>query len=53
VALLMAGGLSHKQVAQLLNLSPATVRNHITEVYRRLAVQNVVELAQALGRAQR
>lgn len=53
VALLVAGGLSHKQVAQLLNLSPATVRNHITEVYRRLEVQNVVELAQALGQAQR
>ena len=51
VARLMTQGLSHKQVAQQLQLSPATVRNHITEVYRRLEVQNVLELARALDEA--
>lgn len=51
VARLMTQGLSHKQAAQQLGVSPATVRNHITDIYRRLGVQNVLELAQALNAA--
>ena len=51
VALLIARGLNHKQAAQQLQLSPATVRNHTMEIYRRLGVHNAPELARALGEA--
>lgn len=49
---LMARGLTHKQAAQRLGRSPATVRNQMQEVYRKLNVQNVAALAQALSQAQ-
>ena len=51
VARLIASGLNYKQAAQHLGLSPATVRNHTTEIYRRLDVHNAPELARALGEA--
>ncbi len=49
---LVAQGLTHKQAAQRLGLSPATVRNQMQEVYRKLDVQNVAALVQALRQAQ-
>ncbi len=49
---LVAQGLTHKQAAQRLGRSPATVRNQMQEVYRKLQVQNVAELANALRQAQ-
>lgn len=51
VARLIASGLNYKQAAQHLQLSPATVRNHTTEIYRRLGVHNAPELARALDAA--
>ncbi len=48
---LMAQGLTHKQVAQRLGRAPATVRNQMQEVYRKLGVQSVAALAQALNQA--
>lgn len=48
---LVAQGLTHKQAAQRLGRAPATVRNQMQEVYRKLEVQNVAELANALRQA--
>lgn len=48
VGLLMAQGLTHKQVAQRLNRAPATVRNHIQAIYTKLAVSNISGLIEAL-----
>lgn len=38
-------GDTHAAIAGALNLSPATVRNHIAHCYRKLAVNNKAELA--------
>ncbi len=43
-----ARGLSHKEIARLLEISPATVRNHLQEVYRKLGVSDKAELATLL-----
>lgn len=51
VAELMAQGLSHKETAQHLGRSPATVRNQMQDVYRKLGVRSVAALAQALRRS--
>ena len=51
-AQLVAQGFTHKEAAQRLGRSPATVRNQMQEVYRKLNVQNVAALAQALGKVQ-
>lgn len=48
---LMALGLTHKQAALRLGRAPSTVRNQMQEVYRKLNVQNVSELARALSQA--
>lgn len=48
VALLMAQGCTHKQVAQRLNRAPATVRNHLQSIYGKLAVNNIAGLIEAL-----
>lgn len=48
---LMAQGLSHKEAAQRLGRSPATVRNQMQDVYRKLGVRSVAALAQALRQA--
>lgn len=39
-----AQGETHAHIAAALNLSPATVRNHIAHCYRKLAVNNKAEL---------
>jgi DNA-binding CsgD family transcriptional regulator len=52
VARLMAKGNTHKQIAQLLQRSPATVRNQIRSVYDKLAVGNVAMLIEALRQAE-
>jgi len=48
VAELMAQGLTHKQAAQHLGLSPATVRNQIQAIYDKLCVGNMAALIEAL-----
>lgn len=50
VALLAAEGMAYKQVAREVQLSPATVRNHLHNAYRKLAVSNKTELALCLAR---
>ncbi|MGK3202871.1 LuxR C-terminal-related transcriptional regulator [Amycolatopsis sp. MEPSY49] len=48
VADLVAGGASNRDVASALFVSPRTVELHLTNVYRKLAVDSRAELAAAL-----
>lgn len=45
VAALAAEGRSHKEIASEMGISPATVRNQLAEIYRRLTVRNRATLA--------
>lgn len=50
-ALLYAQGLSYKEVARSLGVTPATVRTYLRQVYGQLGVSNKVALANALQNA--
>jgi DNA-binding CsgD family transcriptional regulator len=53
IALQFARGQTHKEVAETLGISPATVRNHINTVYKKLGVCTKGELSTHLaGRQQ-
>ena len=43
VVSLMYKGLNYNEIANQLNISPATVRKHIENIYRKLSVHNKVE----------
>ncbi len=45
IAVRYANGETHTEIAATLSLSPATVRNHIAQCFRKLAVNNKTELA--------
>lgn len=49
LAAYFADGLSHKEIGQKMNISPATVRNHISVIYKKLSVNNKSQLAQLLS----
>lgn len=49
LAAYFAEGLSHKEIGQKMNISPATVRNHISIIYKKLQVNNKSQLAQLLS----
>ena len=49
VAVLYAQGHSYKEIARLLELSPATVRTYLRNVYLQLGVRNKIELSGALA----
>jgi DNA-binding CsgD family transcriptional regulator len=48
IAQRVAKGMTHKEIAQLLDRSPATVRNQIQAIYGKLEIGSVGELAEAL-----
>ena len=48
IAQLTARGNTHKEIAELLHRSPATVRTQIRSVYDKLSVSNVAGLIEAL-----
>jgi len=48
----LAQGHSHREVAQTLGISPATVRNPLQKVYLKLGVRSKMALALALQDAQ-
>lgn len=50
VVVLMAGGATNKEIAERLFLSPHTVKDHTSAVYRKLGVRN---RAEAVRRAER
>ena len=45
VARLVSRGRSNRQVADRLQISEQTVKNHIQSIFRKLAIDNRVELA--------
>lgn len=47
-----ADGLSFKEIARRMQLSPATVRSYQTNIYRRLGVKTKIQLAGALREAE-
>jgi len=44
----IARGATHKEIAQMLARSPATVRNQIQKIYLKLEVSNIAELIEAI-----
>lgn len=48
-AVLAAQGLQYKEIGARLGISPSTVRNQLSSVYRKLNVRNKTGLAHALG----
>jgi DNA-binding CsgD family transcriptional regulator len=51
VAQLFAGGLTYKEVARRLAISPSTVRHHLRHVYETLGVHDKCRIASLLGTA--
>jgi DNA-binding CsgD family transcriptional regulator len=49
VAGLYVKGLSHKEIAQRIGISPATVRNQIAAAYAQLRIHTKIELLERLG----
>jgi DNA-binding CsgD family transcriptional regulator len=45
IAAYTAQGLNHKEIARLLDLSPATVRNHLAAACRRVQARNKAQIA--------
>ena len=43
-----AAGLSYKEIARELGISPATIRNHIAAIYRKLEINNKAQLIHRL-----
>ncbi len=52
IARLIAKGESHKEIAQTLNRSPATVRNQIQAIYEKLQIGSIAMLIEALRQAE-
>ena len=52
VSTLFARGDTHKEIARVLGISPATVRNHIQAVYAKLRVSNKAEMALQVAAAE-
>ena len=50
LAAYFADGHNHKEIGQMMNISPATVRNHISIIYKKLQVSNKSQLAQLLSK---
>ncbi len=52
IAARYSAGETYKEVARDLNIAPATVRNHIAAIYRKLKVKNKPQMIQALAAGQ-
>jgi len=48
---LVATGLSNREIAQELFLSPETVKGHLSQIYTKLNLTNRVEAANFVNRA--
>ena len=48
-----AAGRSHREIAELLFIAPATVRTHLGTIYRKLGVSTKIELLKTLETADR
>lgn len=52
VATHFCSGRTNKQIAQLLSLSPSTVRNHLNAIYLKLGINNKADLVNKLTPSQ-
>ena len=52
IAILVAQGLSNKEIAQQLCLSQFTVRNEVINILRKLDLKNRIQVAFWLGQGQ-
>lgn len=52
VAALYGDGRSHKAIARELQLSPATVRNHLQHIYAKLGINGKAQLAALMARSE-
>jgi len=50
LAAYFAEGHNHKEIGQIMDISPATVRNHISIIYKKLQVSNKSQLAKLLSK---
>jgi DNA-binding CsgD family transcriptional regulator len=51
IAVMFSSGKSHKEIAESLKISPATVRNHLDSVYKKLDVSNKIQLLNVINSA--
>ena len=51
ILVLLAEGLSNKEIAQKTNISPGTVRTHLEHIFRKLHVRGRTEAAAKYFRA--
>lgn len=52
IAQRFAQGLTHKEIAKLLDLAPATVRNYIQAIYGKLGVRDKAALASLMVKSE-
>lgn len=52
IAVLVAQGMTNKEIAQRLGSSPFTVRNQVKVIIRKLALRNRIQVAYLIGRYQ-
>jgi DNA-binding NarL/FixJ family response regulator len=52
IAILVAQGLSNKEIAQQLRLSQFTVRNEVINILRKLELKNRIQVAFLVGQGQ-
>ncbi|MDR9777778.1 LuxR C-terminal-related transcriptional regulator, partial [Rhizobium hidalgonense] len=49
VLMMVAEGLLNKQIAYTLDVSEATIKAHVTAIFRKLGVQNRTQAVLAIG----
>jgi DNA-binding NarL/FixJ family response regulator len=52
IAILVAQGMTNKEIAQRLGSSPFTVRNQVKIIIRKLELKNRIQVAYLIGRYQ-
>jgi len=52
ICLLISHGLSNKEIARKLGLSPRTIEDHKTAIYRGLVVKNLAQLVRKIVTAE-
>jgi DNA-binding NarL/FixJ family response regulator len=52
IAILVAQGMTNKEIAQRLGSSPFTVRNQVKVIIRKLELKNRIQVAYLIGRHQ-
>ena len=49
IALFLARGMQYSEVAEHLGISSNTVRNHVSNIYKKLSIRSKIELTKILG----